>query len=54
VWCHRRFFARPASASKVPLFTLFALVALPYGKAMISNNVKGGTGVVDAATRASL
>jgi hypothetical protein len=37
----------------VPLFTLFALKTLLNLNATHSNNVKGGTGVADAAARFS-
>jgi hypothetical protein len=37
--------------SKVPPFTLFESVASQPGNALRANNVKSGTGVVDAATR---
>ena len=40
-----------ASAGRVPPFTLFEFVAFQLSDAFGANNVKSGTGVVDAATR---
>jgi len=40
-----------ASACRVPPFTLFEFVAFRLSDAFGANNVKSGTGIVDAATR---
>ena len=40
-----------ASAGRVPPFTLFEFVTSQLSDAFRANNVKSGTGVVDAATR---
>jgi len=46
-------FALPASANQVPPFTLFAFVATQSSNAFGANNVKSGTGGIDAASRSS-